>query len=186
MTHPTVLILPGLGNSGPEHWQTWLEGRMPGLRRVEQANWNAPVLNDWVARLESAVAAAPGPVVLIAHSLTCSLVAHWAAGTGADSGSAGKVATALLVAPTDVESTERTPPEVWGFAPVPTTPLPFPAVVVGSRNDPYCAAQRACGFAALWGADFIDAGEVGHINVASGFGPWPMGETLVRDLLASV
>ena len=186
MTHPTVLILPGLGNSGARHWQTWLEGRIPGLQRVEQSDWDAPALQDWVATLESAVAAAPGPVVLIAHSLACLLVPHWAVRAGGYGGSLGKVAAALLVAPSDVESTERTPPAVWGFAPVPTIPLPFPTIVVGSRNDPYCTAERACGFAALWGADFIDAGEVGHINADSGFGPWPMGESLVKDLLASL
>ncbi|SMH36078.1 RBBP9/YdeN family alpha/beta hydrolase [Azospirillum agricola] len=182
MTQPTVLILPGLGNSGPDHWQSWLAGRMPGLVRVEQADWDHPTPADWVARLEAAVAAAPGPVLLVAHSLSCILVAHWAEVPGA---SVGKVAAALLVAPPDVESPAHTPPEVRGFAPVPTSPLPFPAVVVGSRNDPYCPAARACGFAALWGADFIDAGEVGHINPAAGFGPWPMGEKLVRDLLAA-
>lgn len=182
MTQPTVLILPGLGNSGPQHWQSWLEGRLPGSQRVQQADWDAPSRDDWITRLESAVSQAAGPVVLIAHSLGCLLVAHWANREGA---AVGKVAAALLVAPPDVESSALTPPEVWGFAPVPAAPLPFAAVVVGSRNDPYCPAERACGFAALWGADFIDAGEAGHLNTDAGFGPWPMGERLVRDLIAS-
>ncbi|MBP2301353.1 RBBP9/YdeN family alpha/beta hydrolase [Azospirillum picis] len=184
MTQPAVLILPGLGNSGPEHWQSWLQDRLPALSRVQFGNWDAPALEDWSSRLDEAVRAAPGQVVLVAHSLACILVAHWAA-TATDA-TTGKVAAALLVAPPDVESPDHTPPEVHGFAPVPTAPLPFPALVVGSRNDPYCPAARACAFAALWGADFIDAGDAGHINPASGHGPWPMGEALVKELAASL
>lgn len=183
MTHPTVLILPGLGDSGPDHWQSWLLARIPGARRVEQENWDQPVRSEWVARLESAIAATPGRVILVAHSASCALVAHWAA-VGARSGSADKVAGALLAGPTDVESAERTPDAVRVFAPVPTDPLPFNTIVVGSDDDPYCSTERACAFAVLWGADFLNAGAVGHINVASGFGPWPMGETLVKELIA--
>ncbi|WP_448206296.1 RBBP9/YdeN family alpha/beta hydrolase [Azospirillum sp. sgz302134] len=193
MAKASVLILPGLGNSGPDHWQSWLAGRHPGFRRVEQADWDAPILDDWIAALERAVAESAAPVVLIAHSLASILVAHWAHSdlVRADSvraGSVDKVAAALLVAPPDVESADHTPPEVHGFAPVPTDPLPFRAVVLASRNDPYCTVQRACAcaFAVGWGADFIDAGDLGHINTASGHGPWPDGERLVLDLLKEV
>lgn len=182
MTQLTVLVLPGLGNSGPDHWQSWLEGRLPALARVDLGDWDAPEPDRWMERLDSAIHAAPGPVVLVAHSLACILVARWAA----VSDMAEKVAAALLVAPPDVESPQTVPAEARRFAPVPSDPLPFPAVVVGSRSDPYCTAARACGFAALWGADFIDAGEAGHINSASGHGPWPMGETLLKDLLAQI
>ncbi|WP_207456568.1 alpha/beta hydrolase [Azospirillum sp. SYSU D00513] len=174
----SVLVAPGLGGSGADHWQGWLQARHPAFRRVEQRDWDAPVLQEWVAALEAEVAAAPAPVVLVAHSLACILVAHWA-----KSGSTGKIAAALLVAPPDVESAEHTPPSVHGFAPVPADPLPFRTVVLGSRNDPYCTAMRACAFAAGWGADFIDSGEVGHINTEAGFGPWPEGERLVQDLV---
>jgi uncharacterized protein len=183
MTQPTVLILPGLGNSGTEHWQSWLQNRIPGARRVDQDEWDNPVPADWVARLESIIAATPERVVLVAHSSACVMVAHWAA-VGQRSGTVDKVAGALLVGPSDVESPERTPPAVHGFAPVPTDPLPFTTMVVGSDDDPYCATERACAFAVLWGADFINAGAVGHINVASGFGPWPLGETLIKELMA--
>ncbi|QCG91913.1 alpha/beta hydrolase [Azospirillum sp. TSH100] len=182
MTQPTILVLPGLGDSGPDHWQSWLEGRVPDLTRVDLGDWDAPEPERWVERLDSAVRVAAGPVVLVAHSLSCILVARWAAGSSA----ADKVAAALMVAPPDVESARIVPAGACRFAPVPSDPLPFPAVVVGSRSDPYCTAARACGFAALWGADFIDAGEAGHINSASGHGPWPMGETLLKDLLAQI
>lgn len=181
MAKASVLILPGLGNSGPDHWQSWLLARHPAFRRVELGDWDAPEPSGWVARLEAAVAESAAPVVLVAHSLSCVLVARWAR-----EGSVGKIAAALLVAPSDVESAERTPPEVHGFAPVPDDPLPFRTVVLASRNDPYCAAERACAFAVGWGADFIDTGDLGHINVASGLGPWPDGERLVLDLLREV
>jgi predicted alpha/beta hydrolase family esterase len=105
-------------------------------------------------------------------------VAHWAR-----TGSVSKVAAALLVAPPDVESAEHAPPEVHGFAPVPRDPLPFRTVVLASRDDPYCASDRACGFAAGWEADFVDVGGKGHINTATGYGPWPEGERLVLELL---
>lgn len=181
MVKAGVLMVPGLGGSGPEHWQSWIERQNPGVRRVVQADWDRPDRDVWIAALESAVAAAPAPVVLVAHSLACTLVAHWA-----QTGSVERVAAAMLVAPADVEREDGMPAEVRVFAPVPTDPLPFPAVVLASRNDPYCAVGRACGFAALWGADFIDVGDLGHINVASGHGPWPEGERLLKDLIAQV
>lgn len=183
MAPATVLILPGLGNSGPGHWQSWLEQRMPALRRADLGDWDAPAPEIWAERLEAAVMGAAQPVVLVAHSLSCILVARWAA-SGAPA--VGKVAGALLVAPPDVDSPDGIPLEAARFAPVPTDPLPFPALVVGSRNDPYCRAERACALAVAWGADFIDAGEAGHINTDSGYGPWPMGETLLRHLLEEV
>lgn len=178
MATVSVLVLPGLGGSGPGHWQTRFEQENPGFRRVEQRDWDRPVRDEWLAALEAAVTAAPAPVVLVAHSLACVLVAHWAAG-----GSAARVAAAMLVAPPDVEDEARVPPEARVFAPLPSDPLPFPAVVLASRNDPYCAIERACGFAALWGADFIDVGAHGHINVDSGHGSWPEGAGLLRDLI---
>lgn len=180
MVAPTVLICPGLGNSGSDHWQSWLEARITGARRLEQADWDAPDPEDWVAALDAAVRDSATPVLLVAHSLACIMVARWACRPGA---ATVRVAAALLVAPPDVDDPALVPAEVRGFAPIPTEPLPFPALVVGSRNDPYCTAGRACACAAAWGADFIDAGEVGHINTAAGFGPWPQGEVLVRHLL---
>jgi len=181
MAKASVLVLPGLGGSGPEHWQTLFERRNPAWRRVEQQDWDRPDPAAWISALESAVRAAPEPVVLVAHSLACALVAHWAR-----SGSAGRVAAAMLVAPPDVESDAHVPPEARVFAPMPSDPLPFPAVVLASRDDPYCPIARACGFAALWGADFIDVGPLGHINTDSGHGPWPEGERLLADLIRQV
>src|SRR5262249_52621155 len=76
---PPVLILPGLGNSGPEHWQTHGERQNPNFTRVEQRDWDKPDREDWIATLDKAIGAQPTPPLLVAHSLSCALVAHWAA-----------------------------------------------------------------------------------------------------------
>jgi predicted alpha/beta hydrolase family esterase len=176
---PRLLILPGLGGSGPEHWQTAWEACQPRCARVTQRDWDRPELGEWLARVDAAIAAAEGPVVLVAHSLACPLVAHGARRTGWE-----RVAAALLVAPADVDSPAHTPPETRGFAPVPTAALPFPATVVASRNDPYVELERARHFAERWGATFVDLGEVGHINAASNLGDWPEGRRLLDELCA--
>jgi predicted alpha/beta hydrolase family esterase len=177
-----LLILPGLGGSGPEHWQTrwqtlWELGEA-GCARVCQRDWDRPELGEWLATVDDAIAAAGGPVALVAHSLACALVAHGARRPGWAS-----VVAALLVAPADVESPARTPPETRGFAPLPAAPLPFPATVVASHDDPYVELARARDFARRWGARFVDVGVLGHINAASGLGDWPEGRAILDELL---
>ena len=178
MTHSvSVLLIPGLGNSGPDHWQTHWQ-REHGYRRVEQANWDQPALPDWLNSLQQAVDAQSRGVVLVAHSLACSLVAHFAK-TRAD-----RVLGAFLVSPADVESARCTPEEVRCFSPIPLTPLPFPAHVIASSNDPYVDRDRAEFFATRWGAGFTDLGPFGHINASSGLGAWAEGHALFRACLA--
>jgi predicted alpha/beta hydrolase family esterase len=172
---PTVLILPGWKGSGPGHWQTIWQRARPELRRVEQASWTEPVLGDWADALEKAVRAAPAPVLLVAHSLACALVAHWAR-----AGSVARVAGALLVAPADVDDPSLGTPRT--FSPMPLERLPFPSWIVGSRDDPFAAFERAEAFAAAWGGQLLDAGRSGHVNVESGHGPWPRGATLLEAL----
>jgi uncharacterized protein len=178
---PQVLLLPGLWNSGPEHWQSYWERERGDCRRVVQADWETPRRSDWVATLEAAVAAAPGPVVLAAHSLACTLVAFWAA--EASPATRAKVRGALLVAPSDVEAPSY-PAGPVGFTPMPLAPLPFPAVVVSSTDDEYVTPARAAHFARAWGALLVDIGARGHINSASAMGAWPEGQALLEGLLA--
>ena len=175
----TALILPGLFNSGPEHWQTLWEQRDPSCRRVEQAEWETPRCADWVARLDDAVAGSEESVVLVAHSSSCALVAHWA--RDASSENLAKVRGALLVAPSDPEAPSY-PEGPAGFAPMPLLRLPFPSIVVASRDDPYLTIERAREFAAGWGSELVDIGDAGHVNAASGFGPWPTGYGLLQRL----
>ncbi|HIJ37265.1 MAG TPA: serine hydrolase family protein [Rhodospirillaceae bacterium] len=179
MWQTTMLILPGLGDSGLSHWQTLWQLSTPGAKRVEQDDFANPVLPDWINRLQDAVLAAPSPVLLIAHSLSCVLVAHWAR-----SGATGRIAAAMLVAPTDVEAKSSAPPECWDFAPMPLDPLPFPTLVVASRDDSYVSLERATFFASSWRAQLADIGRAGHINGKSGLGGWPEGRRLLSDLVA--
>jgi len=177
MKPSNVLLLPGWENSGPLHWQSLWEARH-GYTRVEQHDWMKPLRGDWVARLEEVVLSCDEPVVLVAHSLGCILTAAWAA----RSKNTHRVRAALLAAPGDVERPEiREQIPTW--SPIELQALPFPAVLLGSRNDPYCAFERARLFAYAWNAQFMDYGECGHINADSGLASWPEGHVLLQDLM---
>ena len=176
----TILILPGLFNSGEGHWQTLWESALPNARRVLQDNWDAPKRQDWVAALDTAIAASPTPVVFAAHSLGCALAAWWAR-EHAGQPHASKVQGALLVAPPDVER-EDFPDVVTGFAPMPLGRLPFPSIVAASSDDPWCAPSRVRAWAEHWGSIFHDIGARGHINAESGLGEWPEGREWLEHL----
>ena len=177
MKPSNVLILPGWENSGPNHWQSLWEQRH-GYVRVEQHDWIKHLRGDWVARLEDVVLSCDEPVVLVAHSLGCILTAAWAA----RSQNTHRVKAALLVAPGDVERPEiREQIPTW--SPIDLQALPFPSVLLGSRNDPYCEFERAQLFGYAWNAQFMDYGECGHINADSGLASWPEGHVLLQDLM---
>ena len=174
-----ILLIPGLWNSGPEHWQSYWERERTDCRRVVQTDWDTPRREDWVARLERAVAEAEGPVALAAHSLGCALVAHWAEASPCSS----KVRGALLVVPSDVEAPSY-PAGTVGFAPMPLAKLPFPSIVVMSTDDEYISPARAAHFARAWGSRLVDVGAKGHINSSSGLRGWPEGFALLEELRA--
>ncbi|MEP6618307.1 MAG: alpha/beta hydrolase [bacterium] len=177
-----TLILPGLSNSGPEHWQSIWERDDPTCVRVLQNEWEAPVREDWTLALDRAVRGVNGDVVLVAHSTACLLVAHWAAVTTA--GLLARVRGALLVAPSDPEGPQY-PPGPTGFAPVPLMPLPFRSLVVASTDDVYVTLDRAQSYATAWGSTLVNVGPLGHINAASGHGVWPAGYALLEQLRAT-
>jgi predicted alpha/beta hydrolase family esterase len=172
---PPVLILPGWGDSGPKHWQSLWQQANPAFRRVVQRDWEYPIRAEWVETLAREIRAAERPPVIVAHSLGCVAVAH------AVSAAPLAIHGALLVAPPDVEHPDF-PPVIEGFAPIPRARLPFPSIVVVSRNDPHTAFERAQALAGAWGSRLVDAGNSGHINTDAGFGPWPLGETLLAEL----
>jgi len=176
MKPSNVLILPGWQNSGPDHWQSRWEAEH-GHRRVDQHDWMTPRRGDWIARLEDVILGTDGQVVLVAHSLGCILTAAWAQ----VSRSSHRVQGALLVAPGDPER-EELRDQLPSWAPIARQRLPFPSVLVGSRNDPYCDFGQARGLADSWGARFIDLGERGHINAESGLGNWAEGLALLNEL----
>ena len=174
----SVLIIPGLGDSGPQHWQSLWEASHPEYQRVRQTDWERPRCSDWVSNLEVAIFAATHPVVLVAHSMGSIGVIHWAATAGNGN---KRVAAALLVSPPDVEA-ETIPAGPTGFAPCPLTRLPFPSIVVASTNDPFATLDRAKTFATAWGSQLVLLESAGHINAASGHGPWPEGARLLERL----
>jgi hypothetical protein len=167
----TVILVPGLGDSGPDHWQSRWGRAHPAYRRVRQRNWHQPEVAAWVEALDREIRRASSPVILVGHSLGCIAIAEWAQRAWAD------IRGALLVAPADVDQRPF-------FETTPLRPLPFPSVLVASDNDPYLTPERARRFAQHWGSRLVDLGQVGHINVDSGFGPWPEGETLLAELRA--
>ncbi|GGM05218.1 RBBP9/YdeN family alpha/beta hydrolase [Deinococcus aerophilus] len=177
---PTLIIVPGLGDSGPQHWQTLWQHKF-GAARVRQDDPDRPEVAAWSDRLQTVVEATPGDLVLVGHSCGVLNIVHWAARTGGHE----RVRGALLVSPTDPEQPDmpQLAPAVCALAPVPLRPLPFPALVVASENDPYARYERAETFAAAWEAELVSAGEVGHINIASGHGDWPDGEVLLGEAL---
>lgn len=170
----TVLVVSGLWDSGPQHWQTqWLQDRAH-WSKVAHRDFAAPQRDEWVAELNAAIAACEGPPILLAHSLGCMLVAQWAR-----SGSALQVAGAMLVAPSDVEAASY-PIDANAFVPVPMVPLPFPSLIVASTNDEYAQIARARAWAHAWGSELVEIGDAGHINGDTGFGPWPAGMALLK------
>lgn len=174
-----TLILPGLYDSGPEHWQSRWERLDASCTRVQQREWAQPDCADWVATLDASIRAADTPVVLVAHSSSCSMVAHWAKEASAER--VALVRGALLVAPSDPTAPSY-PAGPTGFAPVPMQRLPFPSIVVASRNDDYVSLETARAYADAWGSDFVDIGDAGHINGASGLGDWSSGYELLGRL----
>jgi len=177
---PLVLIVPGLNNSGPGHWQTIWEETRGDCQRVELGMWEQPHRNTWINQLNLAIRQADRPVILAAHSLGCLAVAWWAALERP--GPHGPVLGALLVAPPEVDHRAHDA-RVCTFAPTPSARLPFPAILVGSHDDPYMGFRAARRLAQTWGCGFADAGRVGHINADSGLGEWHFGQFLLDQII---
>jgi predicted alpha/beta hydrolase family esterase len=173
-----VLVVPGLGGSGPDHWQTRWE-HAHGYVRVQQRDWDQPERAGWIGELERTLTQRAGPCVLVAHSLGCSLVAHFVRQGGP---AVSRVCGALLVAPADVDDPSRTPDVTRCFSPLPLERLPFPAIVIASANDPFVDCERAKLFAERWGAAFEDVGDLGHINSDSKLGAWAQGHRFLENL----
>ncbi len=177
MNAARVLTLPGWHGSGADHWQSRWEA-LYGYRRVEQHDWLRPLRGDWSARLEDEIlAAGDAPVVLVAHSLGCALVAAWAS----HSRHVRRVRAALLVAPPDVES-DALRTQLPGWSPMAMQRLPFMSTTIASSDDPYSALHRTRAFATAWGSAFVDIGAHGHINAESGLGDWPQGYAYLREV----
>ncbi|WP_201986744.1 RBBP9/YdeN family alpha/beta hydrolase [Hymenobacter rubidus] len=173
-----VFIVPGMGNSGPGHWQTYFERLNPDFTRIEQREWQRPDRQEWVDTLEQALTGEDlNRVVLVAHSLGCVTIAHWVEQYGR------RIKGALLVAPPDADTPRFAAYGIEGFGPMPMKRLPFPSIVVASQKDDWTTSARYQQIAAAWGSELVDIGEAGHINTYSGYGEWPAGLALLQGLL---
>jgi predicted alpha/beta hydrolase family esterase len=175
------VLVPGGGGSGPEHWHhRWAKA----LRRVEwvvQADQAGGTRADWLTTLDAQINTSDGPVVLVAHSLACVAVAHWAENYD------GPVAAALLVAPADVEDDWAEPDSLYKrFAPIPTQPLPFRSVVVASTNDPLLSVERAHELAGAWNANVELVGDQLHVGSDALLDEWPVGRAILDDLVTGL
>lgn len=174
-----VIIVPGIGGSGEAHWQSRWEKTEPRMRRFRPSSWDRPALEDWIEALDGEVGKSAKAPLIVAHSIACLLVAHWAGRTR------HATAGALLVAPPDSASAVF-PVAATQFANPPATALPFPTLIVASSNDPYGPLAHSCAQAAQWGSAFIDAGAYGHLNGSSGLGDWPQGRAALAAFEAGL
>jgi uncharacterized protein len=189
MSEATVLIVPGLRDAVAQHWQTLLEARLRAAGRpvasVLPMGREDLDCATKVAAIERVAQSVSGPIVIVAHSGGCIMVAHWAEATKR------AVHGALLAAPPDFEQPmpEGYPPleamRAGGWLPVPRAPLPFRSIVGASRNDPLASYERVVDLAKAWGSELVDLGEVGHLNPASGYGEWPRADEFIRELATS-
>jgi len=181
MTSPRhFLILPGWQGSAPDHWQSHWQQTLPNTSRLKVKDWLRPDPLDWQEALTRQVHSLDQPVVLVAHSLGCINLVNWVAQATPEL--LNKIEAALLVAPADVER-PGCPEALLPFAPINRQPLPFPALVLGSDNDPAATAERVRELAEDWQAPHQILGPVGHINVASGHHHWEQGFYWLYKLL---
>ena len=190
VTEPTILIVPGLRDAVAQHWQALLEAR---LRAAGRPVAGVPPMGredlDCAARvgaIERAARSVEGPLVVVAHSGGCIMVAHWAKKTRR------AVRGALLATPPDFEKPMPAGyPTIealraGGWLPVPRERLKFRTIVGASRDDPLASFARVVGLANEWGAEVEDLGWVGHLNPASGYGEWSGADPLVARLSAAL
>jgi len=169
---PRLLVIPGLHDSGPAHWQTWLQRQYSDARRVVQRDFSRAELERWAERIQSTVDNAGGEWIAVAHSFgVLALVRHLSENRNSP------IREALLVAPAD--------PEKFGIAELlPHRRLPVPSTLICSQNDPWMSAVGASRWAMRWGSHVSNLGPVGHINTESGFGPLPLAKRWVDAAMA--
>ncbi|MFL6719413.1 MAG: RBBP9/YdeN family alpha/beta hydrolase [Burkholderiaceae bacterium] len=182
-TTTTVLIVPGLREFVPDHWQTLLAATLSNVRSVAPLEHDKLSCAARVGAIDAAIAMIDGPVIVVAHSAGAMIFVHWAAQRDTR-----QVRGALLAAPADLETPMPAGYPTTdvlnnhGWLPIPRAVLPFPSIVAASSNDPLMRLERARDFAKSWGSRFVELGEVGHLNPASGFGEWPKAEEFIREL----
>jgi uncharacterized protein len=169
-----ILLLPGYEGAGPQHWQTRMASKLSTARIIEQPDWLYPSLTDAVGAVVAAVRDAQRPIVFVAHSAGCALLSHSMASL-MEFNLQDRMRGGFLVAAPSERSLLTLPDIDPALALVPRDPLPFPTLLVASSNDPFATMEESADIALAWGSLLVEAGDAGHINTASGHGPWPEG-----------
>jgi len=190
MLAPTCITVPGLNGSGPDHWQTWAEQEIPDCRRVSGISFDKPVIAAWADAIRKNIRDEPGSVILIAHSFGC------LASVVAIADNETKVAGVVLVAPASPQRFSATGlihdnalPSSTLMSHIPSKPLGVPGMLIASTDDPWMKITHSQYWADSWGMRFSWIRNAGHINVDSGYGPWPALPHLVqkfREQLLSI
>lgn len=181
-TQATVLIVPGLREHVPQHWQTLLQAKLSKVRSVPPLQADKLSCAARVEAIQRELEQIDGPVILVAHSAGVLMVAHWAARYSRP------IQGALLATPPDLQASwpqgYPTPDSLraHGWDPLPDGRLPFPSIVAASSNDYLASLEAACHLAEGWGSQLVNLGAVGHLNPASGYGEWPRAEEFIREL----
>ncbi len=162
-----ILIVPNIGGAADGDWPSRWRAKLSTARLVHPQNSADTRREAWTEAIARAAGGATRPALFIGHGLGAAAIAD--AGRALDG--AG-VRGAFLVAPPDERGLERLAGVDWTPA---RAPLPWPSVVIASRNDPLGVYDAVAALAADWGAELIDAGEAGGLDAASGHGPWPEG-----------
>lgn len=171
------IIIPGLHNSDPEHWQSYFERSSPAdFIRIEQKDWDRPDCETWITQIEKALAHFDhSKLILIGHSIGCMAIVHWLKQYG------HAIKGTFLVAPSDADK-DGFPSYISGFSPIPMNPLSCPSFLVASTDDHVTSLQRSEEIAKAWGSELILLEEAGHIESKSGYGEWKEGLKMIERL----
>ena len=169
-----TLIVPGVGGSQYQHWQSWLQRQLMSSSRVQQQDWNYPLLSHWIRNFVQTVAVVESPIQVVAHSFGCLTTV---AAIQQHPELAKKINKLILVAPANPSRFGEN-----GFARDSVSDyaayfhqiqLKIPTDLIISENDPWLDFEDAKALSKSWNIRPINLGRVGHINVESGFGPFP-------------
>ena len=166
-----ILFVPDQGGVGADHWQRRWGARLSSARFVETGEGGVSP-----AAVVAAAALARRPAIFIAHSRGAIAVAQ-----AVEDLRRFDVRGAFLVAPPSEKVLAGLDDGRW--APIPRERLPWPSMLTASRTDPWAPFEDSRALAESWGAEFVDAGEAGRIDVGSDHGPWPDGLLKLAGLL---
>jgi hypothetical protein len=176
-----LLIVPGLGGSRINHWQHLWSEKYPHSIMIEQEDWEKPIREKWLTKLNESIQELQHPTILVGHSLGAILITLWA-----NQYQNPNIMGALLVAPADVDSHTHTPEILWHFAPIPLQKLAFPSLVITSANDPYISPERSEFLSKKWGSQYATIGNKGHINSESNLGFWQEGQDYLESFIKNL